>query len=380
MAAIMVVLSAFIGSVIVQFNKDRETAQYLLAAFFGAASVSHLINLVSLIFAETLTEQVLLTLRIAGMLIAYTLGPIIYLYTRRLTEASALPKHIYCSNLLIGLAVAFVFSLPLLLKAYGALGPEPHTANGLVLALSYTAIPGILIAVVAIVPFTYFYLYRSWRIILFNLENVMAFFSNIENKDLSWLRHLILLLASQMTLATIEVFDAVFFQADFLPAEAADVLEVILLFSIGLLAFSHLMAKASDRERSAGQAATNQTRRYERSSMDTNQADRIATRLNEAMARHELYKDPFLNLSNLSDHTGINSHRISQVLNTHMNTSFFEFINHWRIEEAKDMLRNSSESVLKTSESVGFNSRSTFNAAFKKATGHSPSTYRSLGK
>lgn len=379
LAAIMLVLSAFIGTVIVQFNRDREVAQYLLAIFFGISSITHLLNLFSLVFTESLTPATLLTLRIAGLLIAYTLGPIIYLYTRQLTERGVVSGKAYTTNLFAGATIALLFSLPLLLREYGALGAEPHDINFLALTLSYAAIPGILVAVVAIVPFTYFYLYRSWRIILINLESVMAFFSNIENKNLSWLRYLILLLAAQMTLATIEVFDAVFFNAGVLPSELADVVEVVFLFAIGLLAFSHLLAKAPKEEFLVGEAAPGQSRRYERSSMDTSQADRIAARLNEAMAKHQLYKDPFLNLSNLSNHTGINSHRISQVLNTYMNTSFFEFINYWRIEEAKTLLRNSDETVLKISEHVGFNSRSTFNAAFKKVTGQSPSIYRSSG-
>ena len=59
--------------------------------------------------------------------------------------------------------------------------------------------------------------------------------------------------------------------------------------------------------------------------------------------------------------------------------NFNQFLNKYRIEEAKKRLKDPEENqfvVLKIAYDVGFNSKSTFNTAFKKFTGMSPSQYR----
>ena len=60
-----------------------------------------------------------------------------------------------------------------------------------------------------------------------------------------------------------------------------------------------------------------------------------------------------------------------------MGQSFFDYVNGWRIEEAKPLIRNGEQTVLAIAYEVGFNSRSSFYAAFKKQTGVTPSAYKS---
>jgi len=92
---------------------------------------------------------------------------------------------------------------------------------------------------------------------------------------------------------------------------------------------------------------------------------------------------PFLNNSlsirNLAEKLNVNPRELSILINQHLNQHFFDFVNKYRIDEAMKILKNPSKMELNISEvlyEVGFNSRSSFNTAFKKHTGYTPSEFR----
>ncbi|AXY73372.1 AraC family transcriptional regulator [Paraflavitalea soli] len=104
----------------------------------------------------------------------------------------------------------------------------------------------------------------------------------------------------------------------------------------------------------------------------------IAT-LKKAMERETLYLDPALNLTLLSQHTGIAPKTISAVLNQHFHTSLNEFVNEYRIRAFQKRLLEADLQKLTITGiafDCGFNSQATFQRAFKQITGMSPSEYR----
>ena len=95
---------------------------------------------------------------------------------------------------------------------------------------------------------------------------------------------------------------------------------------------------------------------------------------------------PFLsstiNLPDFAKEISIPSRYISQVLNEELGMSFYDLINTYRIEEAKNLLSDpeyGDSSIIDIAYDCGFNSKSVFNAAFKKYTGTTPSEFR-LGR
>jgi AraC-like DNA-binding protein len=103
------------------------------------------------------------------------------------------------------------------------------------------------------------------------------------------------------------------------------------------------------------------------------------TTLRKAMEQEALYLDPALNLTLLSQHTGIAPKTISAVLNQHLHTSLNEFVNEYRIREFKKRLLEADLQILTITGiafDCGFNSQATFQRAFKQVTGMSPSEYR----
>lgn len=97
------------------------------------------------------------------------------------------------------------------------------------------------------------------------------------------------------------------------------------------------------------------------------------------MEREKPYLNPNVSLQDVSAQLSIPLRFLSQVINEYYKKNFFDFINQYRIEEAKKLIRNSANANKKMFAILydsGFNSKSSFNAAFKKNVGMTPSEFR----
>lgn len=121
--------------------------------------------------------------------------------------------------------------------------------------------------------------------------------------------------------------------------------------------------------------------RYAKSPLDASLRARIVRKLETALGADELYRDCTLSLGSLSRRLGENEHYVSQVLNQELGTTFYEWVSSKRIEHARRLLVDDPErSVLDVALEVGFNAKSTFNAAFRRCTGMTPSEFRSRAR
>lgn len=107
------------------------------------------------------------------------------------------------------------------------------------------------------------------------------------------------------------------------------------------------------------------------------QATLLMEKLERIMLEQEPYKNPNLKSSNLAKQLNISTHQFSQLLNDSIGKSFPVFINEYRIEEAKRMLKNNENLTLEAiGYECGFNSKSTFYTAFKKEAGTTPALFQ----
>jgi AraC-like DNA-binding protein len=91
------------------------------------------------------------------------------------------------------------------------------------------------------------------------------------------------------------------------------------------------------------------------------------------------FLEPELTIYKLAEELKVPRHHLSQVINEKAQKSFFDFINSYRIEEVKKLLADpkmANRNILGIALDCGFNSKATFNAAFKKFTGMTPSAYQ----
>ncbi|KFF19254.1 helix-turn-helix domain-containing protein [Chryseobacterium sp. JM1] len=102
-------------------------------------------------------------------------------------------------------------------------------------------------------------------------------------------------------------------------------------------------------------------------------------KLKKYMVEEKPFLDPSLTIQNVSDSTQIPVRDLSLLINHQLGQHFFDFINTYRIEEAKVILKDPAKkkvTVLEILYEVGFNSKSSFNTAFKKYTDLTPTLYR----
>lgn len=103
------------------------------------------------------------------------------------------------------------------------------------------------------------------------------------------------------------------------------------------------------------------------------------SRIRDAMVRLQLHRDPQLSLRGLARRVGLSTREVSRLINDCERMHFFDFVNGYRTERAADLLIDpawADHSILEIAHEAGFNSKSSFNAAFRKHRGVTPSAIR----
>ncbi|MDR0229816.1 MAG: helix-turn-helix domain-containing protein [Flavobacteriaceae bacterium] len=101
--------------------------------------------------------------------------------------------------------------------------------------------------------------------------------------------------------------------------------------------------------------------------------------LKDFMIKNEPYLDSSLTIHNLAEQLQMPVKDLSALINLYMDKHFFDFINEYRIEKAKEILKDPSKkslTILEILYEVGFNSKSSFSTSFKKYTGITPTEFR----
>ncbi|WP_111642170.1 helix-turn-helix domain-containing protein [Marinimicrobium alkaliphilum] len=102
-------------------------------------------------------------------------------------------------------------------------------------------------------------------------------------------------------------------------------------------------------------------------------------RVRAAMEDEKLYLKHNINIEQFSERLNLPPKEVSSVINKHFGTNFFEFVNTYRVEEAKRLLTSpdyKDKTILDVLMDAGFNSKSAFHRFFKRLVGVSPSEYR----
>jgi len=222
-------------------------------------------------------------------------------------------------------------------------------------------------AILLFLAFTTFCLIGALRLQAKHRADMMQQFANTERVSLDWLRGMLFLFMGVWLFLAIK-------QALWLGGVSSPTF-------YGTVAFSEMLSIAAFAYFGLRQPALrfehDDTARAARSPILTNaHMTRIAAKLSGALNTDRLYAHSDLSLRKLSDVTGVTKNHISETLSQHLNVNFFDFVNRRRVDEAKRLLTETDETVLTIAYDVGFNSRSTFNAAFKKHVGSTPSVYR----
>lgn len=119
--------------------------------------------------------------------------------------------------------------------------------------------------------------------------------------------------------------------------------------------------------------------KYANSAMDRSSSEKHLKQLKILFKNEHLYLNSDLNLNQAAKKIGISPRDLSQVINENEQKNFSEFVNLYRIKEAKKLLIDSQyehEKIATIAYDCGFGNVTSFNLAFKSATQLTPSQYR----
>ena len=224
-----------------------------------------------------------------------------------------------------------------------------------------------------------YYVYAVFKRLTTYRKQLKQVFSSTDSKEFYWVSWLLIVIGiTWFLLAAYLVLDNLFSSFAF----SFEPFKVVLLAAIWSIAIWALRHKPgfeeiyADNTESVVFDVNNKQTKYQKSALSDEQATEIANKVNRFMGEQKAYLDPNLSLQKLAKSINTTTNYLSQTLNEKLDLSFFDYVNKHRIEAASEQLINSKISVLDIAMEVGFNSKSSFYSAFKKATNMTPSEFR----
>ncbi len=130
-----------------------------------------------------------------------------------------------------------------------------------------------------------------------------------------------------------------------------------------------------------GMDATSERAKYQNSTLTPAASQSLLKAIERKMTAEQVHLEPDISLEKLAAAVQASKHHVSQAINEQTGLRFFDYINQLRIEEAKLMLKNedfANMHIIEVAYAVGFANKASFNAAFKKSTGMTPTAFRQL--
>ena len=375
---------AFLVFALLTSKHSNKTANYLLSGLIVLFSYYALVKILSNTNEILQYPHLIRTYRPIFILAC----PVIYFYCKALTTPGFIftykdSLHLIPCGMYTLIMLPFFFSDPATKVA--SLSLQPFTLSWVIERSFFVIV-------------FFFYFGLSYRTIRHHQQHIKDIFSSLEKVKLDWLRNLLLAFGVIWVTALLRFLSAygnVGYENKFI----VPFLLCLAIFLIGWYALRQseifsdrrdMLIRENDRksmplDSSMGKnhqkqpAKFKQQPKYEYSSLSKRDIARHKDNLIKYLEREKPYTDSDLKLQNLADHLGIPSYQLSQIINTELQQNFYDLINSFRIAEAKQRLidpANQNFTILAVAYDIGFNSKSTFNAAFKKYTQMTPSQFK----
>lgn len=231
-------------------------------------------------------------------------------------------------------------------------------------------------------------LYCVWDLLLLkeHRTSITTLFSFQEKIDLKWLTYVVISFLILFVITSIWIFGATQFQL--FPIKNAFALVgislSIMLIAFGFYGFKQTAVFSSIDFSQNNSSILNSPEKlkspYSKSGLTDDKIEVLAQQLAIFMIQEKPYMNENLNLALLAENLKISPAHLSQVINQFYKISFYDYVNQYRIEKAKNMIDSNDYnhlSILGIAFECGFKSKSSFNRYFKKYTGKTPSHFNS---
>jgi AraC-like DNA-binding protein len=341
---LLLIFSAFLFT----HKKGRTLRHNILASFLLANSL-YIIDF-SLPAIAKVTGFNLVWFRGIGTSFGFLFGPLLFLYIRSITEREFSLKTAHLFHLI-------VFILFFISAVSGNSISDVYLFSTLYLQTT----PYMIACFVLIVK------YRS---------RIKNFFSSIDKLNLTWMLYVV---GAFFIMWMVDFTDFVLVNSGLI-GHTTSIYLVFLSLAINFVFAIIIFYKALQHpEIFAGISEAEKHPKYEQSRLTDSEKTEYLQKLRDYFDEKKPYLNPELTITEVAKELSVSVKYLSQVINESLGKNYYDFINSYRIEEAKRQLTSQAESkktVLEVLYESGFNSKSAFNSAFKKHTGFTPTEYR----
>lgn len=230
--------------------------------------------------------------------------------------------------------------------------------------------------------YVFVYCFLAFRKIAKHQKTIKLLNSTSENLDLKWLKNIIV---GVIFITIFWILDIVFQLSE--GNKTFDILTSLIYF-LSMLYIAYYWQKQKEifpyslKEKEEIETIIVETTlpKGKRKQLLTNEElEEQKNKLLQLMELEKPFLDFDLSLVKLASSMKISTHILSYVINNGFDENFYQFVNRYRIEEAKKLMADAETdrlSLLGIGFSVGFNSKTVFNTTFKKVTGQTPSEYK----
>ncbi|MFK8007869.1 MAG: helix-turn-helix domain-containing protein [Saprospiraceae bacterium] len=316
------------------FHRPKKLSNYFLGVLILALSL-RIGKSVLLFFNPDLSKTILQI----GLTACFFIGPALYFYLK--SETENIQKISFQWKLI------FIILTSIILLA-GAIFPYPKYPE--IWNQYYVR---------SIYWEWFIFMLASLFVLRHSFKNLFSNFSKITSNEKWWMG--------------IYISNAFIFLAFFTSSHTSYILGALIFsFSIYTIAMIFLLEKKNKKVLSP-----TLTKKYSNKRIDDETANELLKKLKKVITEKEIFKNPNLKLKDLAAEIEIPAHQLSQLLNDNLGKNFALFINEYRIQAAQKILATNHQFSLEgIGQEVGFSSKSTFFATFKKMKGVTPSQFK----
>lgn len=372
MPAINLILPAlflsFFIAVLLLSKKNRTVSEIILSGYFLTTAFIVLLAYLEMLNRNNGYQWPWLIH--ASTPFIFLLGPFMWLYTRSLTGQHFIPKLSWLVHI-----VPFVFMLVLLTTKIYAQPAEVKILREQTGSFRQDWTYPFVMSMIALSNVGY----TVWSLLLIKRfrGKIKAYFSNVEGRDLSWLYFLLWsALVCYVAVSGLYLLNTAFQLLSYHTMQMAGYTVISLfILVLGFYGFRQGNVFASvpvavdlDHSQAPDELEPD----------ISSEEEAFVSKLLNFMQEKKPHHDPDLTLAGLSQLLGVQPEYLSRILNRKIGMHFFDFVNHYRIEDFKALCREkrfSKYTLLGMAYDCGFNSKATFNRVFKNATGLTPGDY-----
>jgi len=358
---IIVMLFLFFSGFLLSVKTDKKLSNGLLAAFLSITAID-----VSAFFYHNFI-QLPLAIEMLRIRISSFKDPLLFLYILSIIYTNFRLKKKHLVHVLPWFVHIIVFIPNFFLVDENAKRIFLNTYDTATES-SFLTIFGYLVSLSYFIAEIY-YVVRYRKLLLENYTDKNAF------KNYNWLKQLLILLSIGQIITIIKNI----FRASY-SLELTNTLRIItLLFGVFFIFWLVLKALNSPKLFRGIDVNLLTSKEIKKEKLIDEKVNSQLEFLKNYMTTEKPYLNPSLSIRSFSEEIKMNSRDISVLINQNLKQHFFDFINEYRVKEAMKILKNPSKkefTVLEILYEVGFNSKSSFNTAFKKHTGLTPTQFR----